>query len=273
MGEPIKKDTMQKSKNFYSVKFSSEKLKEAIKELRAKLPSKVQISRERRRIEIESETWTYDNDGEFFADFQKAFDYAHYEISFHGDFQYSFDIRCFPKHETNIAVEAPTRGEIEDVFHVFEKDLMQYRIEKSNDEREELVIFIGHGQSHAWRDLKDHLADKHGYKIEAFETGARAGHTIRDILDEMLSKSSLAFLVLTGEDETKGGQMNARQNVIHETGLFQGKLGFGRAIVLLEEGTSEFSNLHGIQQIRFSRNNIKESFGEVLATIKREFYS
>lgn len=87
----------------------------------------------------------------------------------------------------------------------------------------------------------------------------------------MLAKSAFAFLVMTGEDEMVGGGTRARQNVVHEAGLFQGKLGFRRAIVLLEEGTEEFSNIHGIEQIRFSKGNIKETFGEVLATIRREF--
>ena len=120
-------------------------------------------------------------------------------------------------------------------------------------------------------DLKDHLTDKHGYKIEAYETGARARHTIRNILDEMSSKISFALFVMTGEDKDEKGNLRARQNVIHEVGLFQGKLGFSRAIVLLETNTEEFSNLHGIQQIRYSKGNIKETFGEVLATLKREF--
>ena len=133
------------------------------------------------------------------------------------------------------------------------------------------MIFIGHGESTAWRDLKDHLTDKHGYRIEAYETGARAGHTIRDVLEDMSRKSSFALLVMTGEDKDEKGNLKARPNVIHEVGLFQGKLGFSRAIVLLEKDTEEFSNLHGIQQIRFSKGNIKETFGEVLATLKREF--
>jgi predicted nucleotide-binding protein len=87
----------------------------------------------------------------------------------------------------------------------------------------------------------------------------------------MLGRSSLAFLVLTGEDETADQQMRARQNVIHETGLFQGKLGFPRAIVLLEEGVEEFSNIAGIQHIPFAKGHIDGTFGEVLAVIKREF--
>jgi predicted nucleotide-binding protein len=131
------------------------------------------------------------------------------------------------------------------------------------------MIFIGHGRSAKWLSLKSHLTDQHGYQVVAYETGARAGHHIRDILDDMATMSSIAFMVMTGEDELTSGSYQARPNVIHETGLFQGRLGFSRAIVLLEDGCAEFSNLAGIQQLRFK--DIRETFGDVLATIKREF--
>lgn len=131
-----------------------------------------------------------------------------------------------------------------------------------------VVVFIGHGRSPDWRDLKDHLADKHGIRVEAYETGARAGHSIRDVLEQMLRKSSLAVLVHTPEDELAAGTFNPRPNVIHETGLFQGHLGFARAIVLLKENTQEFSNLIGVQQIRYA--DIRQTFGDVLAWIRRE---
>jgi predicted nucleotide-binding protein len=119
--------------------------------------------------------------------------------------------------------------------------------------------------------MEEALFEKHNYPVEAYEIGARAGHAVRDILEDMLSNSSFAVLVLTGEDETADGELRARQNVVHETGLFQGKLGFRKAIVLFEHGAEEFSNIHGIEQIRFSKGNIRETFGDVLATIKREY--
>ena len=72
-------------------------------------------------------------------------------------------------------------------------------------------------------------------------------------------------MVLTGEDLDANGTLHARENVIHELGLFQGRLGWRKAIALLEEGIEEFSNIHGINQIRFSKGNIQETFGEVLA--------
>ena len=137
-------------------------------------------------------------------------------------------------------------------------------------ENPDATIFIGHGRNLAWRDLKDHLTDLHGYKVEAYESGARAGHTIRDN-SHLTKSSSFAVLVMTAEDEQSDGTLHARQNVVHEIGLFQGSLGFDRAIVLLENGTTEFSNLHGIQQLRFDKGRIRETFGDVLATLRREF--
>ncbi|MGJ0204631.1 nucleotide-binding protein [Leucobacter sp. gxy201] len=137
--------------------------------------------------------------------------------------------------------------------------------------RVEPKIFVGHGRSPLWRELKDHLQDSHGFHVRAFETGSRAGHTIRDILDSELDKSNFAFIVMTGEDTQGDGGTRARQNVVHEAGLFQGRLGFDRAIILMEEGTENFSNVDGLQYIPFSKGNIREAYGDAAAAVKAAF--
>ncbi len=86
----------------------------------------------------------------------------------------------------------------------------------------------------------------------------------------MLDQSCMAFLVLTAEDEQTDGTLHARENVIHEAGLFQGRLGFEKAIILLEEGCEEFSNIHGLGQIRFPKRNIKAVFEEIREVLERE---
>ncbi len=214
------------------------------------------------------ETLKFDDEREFYPDYRKSPDTATIGIADRKR-KTSINIEYIKDLHTNVSVEGETRGEIEEVFEIFEEQYPN-SIEDPISPKKKPIIFIGHGGSTQWRDLKDHLADKHGYNIEAYETGARAGHTIRDVLEDMTNKSSLAFLVMTGEDLKDDGTLMARPNVIHEVGIFQGKLGFSKAVVLLEKKTEEFSNLYGIQQIRFSKNNIKETFGEVLATIKRE---
>src|SRR5260370_31309287 len=56
----------------------------------------------------------------------------------------------------------------------------------------------------------------------------------------------------------------------HEAGLFQGRLSFEGAIVLVEEGCSAFSNIDGLTVIRFPRGRVPLSFGEVQRTLARE---
>lgn len=176
--------------------------------------------------------------------------------------------------ETTVSVNAPSRELIERVFSIFEANHDSARMvpePRPAPKKEPPTVFIGHGRSPLWRDLKDHLAEHHGYGVKAFESGARAGHVARDVLEELLAESSFALLVLTAEDEQADGGRRARQNVVHEAGLFQGKLGFRRAILLLEDGCEGFSNVAGLQHIPFSRGNIREVFGDVLATLRREF--
>lgn len=222
-------------------------------------------------VELDEGTWKHDTEDEFFADYRRSSKGAVYGKEF---YEYKIWLLSFPQ-SVLIRVHAPDRSKIQAVFNVFDKYAVLSRLPEPQKAPEppppKPRIFIGHGQSKLWRDLKDHLQDKHKYDIEAYEIGARAGHAVRDILQDMMIRSSFAILVMTGEDETSDGKLRARQNVIHETGLFQGRLGFNRAVVLLEEGTEEFSNIQGIEQIRFSPGNIKETFGDIVATLRREF--
>ena len=134
-------------------------------------------------------------------------------------------------------------------------------------------VFIGHGRSPAWRDLKDlkdFVQDRLQLPWDEFNRVPVAGIPNITRLSQMLDDAAIAFLVLTAEDEQADGKMHARMNVVHEAGLFQGRLGFTKAIVLLEEGCEQFSNIEGLGQIRFSAGNIKVAFEEIRRVLERE---
>jgi hypothetical protein len=131
-------------------------------------------------------------------------------------------------------------------------------------------IFIGHGHSHEWRVLKDFIGDRLKLDWDEFNREPVAGKTTQQRLREMLNKATFAFIVMTAEDEQPDGSRRARENVIHETGLFQGRLGFERAIILLEEGCAEFSNIHGLTTIRFPHGNLGAAFEDVRRVLERE---
>lgn len=132
------------------------------------------------------------------------------------------------------------------------------------------AVFIGHGGNRQWMALRDFLRERLHLNTDDFNRVATAGIPTADRLQEMLDNVSFALLVLTAEDETASGELNARMNVIHEVGLFQGRLGLRRAVVMLEEGCTEFSNIHGLGQIRFPADGIEAKFEEVRVTLERE---
>ena len=167
--------------------------------------------------DIGDSEWTYDSEEEFFADYRKYSSGAFYN-QYCDKSTVEFKLHVIAGLLTIVKISAPDRGKIEAVFDIFERDVDTSRF--SPPEKPHPVVFIGHGKDQQWRDLKDHLHEKHDYRVEAYEIGARAGHTIRDVLEDMPSKTSFAVLVMTGEDETSEGDFRARQNVIHEAGLF-----------------------------------------------------
>lgn len=131
-------------------------------------------------------------------------------------------------------------------------------------------VFIGHGHSLAWLELKNFINDRLGLACDEFDRVAVAGVPIQDRLTDMLDAAGLAFVVMTAEDESSDGKRNARLNVIHEVGLFQGRLGLNKAIVLLENTCEEFSNIKGLAHIPFPKDNISACFEKVRHVLERE---
>ena len=121
-----------------------------------------------------------------------------------------------------------------------------------------------------WRDLKDFVQDRLRLPWDEFNREPTAGMSTKERLEAMLDEAVFAFLVMTAEDERADGTKQARMNVIHEVGLFQGRLGFERAIVLLEEGCEAFSNIQGVTQIRFPAGKIGAQFEEIRRVLERE---
>lgn len=130
-------------------------------------------------------------------------------------------------------------------------------------------VVIGHGNDQQWRILRDELRDEHGFELTAFEGKPRAGQTISTILEDMANEATVAVLVLTKADAMANGSWRARQNVIHEVGYFQGRLGWSNALIVCEEGVETLSNLDGTQRIDFPHENISAAVGRVAATLRR----
>lgn len=171
-----------------------------------------------------------------------------------------------PPHIACLAEYMLRNGGIEDLHILGQKSeqtsahLKRRKLWKQETRTRGQKIFIGHGRSMLWRELKDFLQGELGLECDEFNRIATEGITITERLSQMLDSASFAFLIMTAEDETADGNMQARMNVIHEAGLFQGRLGFDKAIILLEEGCEQFSNIHGLGHRPFPPGNLQAAF-------------
>ena len=134
----------------------------------------------------------------------------------------------------------------------------------------EQKIFIGHGHSLVWLELKSFLQDEFNLTIDEFNRVSTTGIATSNRLEQMLDDAAFAFLILTAEDEATDGKLHARENVVHEAGLFQGRLGFKKAILLLEETCEKFSNIDGLGYIPFPTGKIRAAFEDIRKVLKRE---
>jgi hypothetical protein len=261
---PERLGNLEKVKLYRQTIFSPQVVRMAYDDFLSRLGSNKDLQTLTLRVQSGSETWAFASVDEFFAELRSARSYRLHHYTPSGDFL----TELWENDTTKVSIALPRRSDIQGVFQIFEDRVEESRVPSVP---EPMKVFIGHGRDSQWRDLKDHLQDLHGFRVVAYEIGPRAGLSVKQVLEDMLDRSSFALLVLTGEDIHSDGEVHARENVVHELGLFQGRLGFKRAVVLLEEGVHEFSNVLGVNQIRFSKDGIRETFGDVLATLRREF--
>lgn len=216
------------------------------------------------------DTWTYDTLDEWLADYSTMPDGASLSCfpTTAGRPYFRFNWTRVPgawsdKAGSTLDVIASDKSTIEQVFLAFESGCRPRTVP--------LTVFIGHGRSGTWRELADILEKRFDIETVTFDYDERTGFDIRGTLMGLLDQATFAILILTAEDEMVTGDVRARQNVVHEVGLFQGRLGFDRAIVLIEDGCSTFTNMAGTLHIEFPRSAVEQAVGRVVATLRREF--
>lgn len=77
--------------------------------------------------------------------------------------------------------------------------------QKKSTDRIGTNVFIGHGRSSAWRELKDFVNDRLALPYDEFNRVPVAGVTNIARLSEMLDSAVVAFVIMTAEDELTDG--------------------------------------------------------------------
>lgn len=121
-------------------------------------------------------------------------------------------------------------------------------------------VFIAHGANPEWLAVQRFIEERFELPVYSFESSSWGGRQVTEALADYLDRCGFAICVLTAEDFTEGGRRLARQNVIHEVGLFQGRHGFNRVLVLAEDGCGFIPQAAEPYTIIFPHNRISRTF-------------
>lgn len=146
------------------------------------------------------------------------------------------------------------------LLHVIERSQVVPRWERR--------VFISHGTNPCWQELQNFLEVKLARPTIELAQRRNQGKTVIGKLAEAANCCSHAIVVMTGDDMTADGAARVRENVMHELGYFQGRLGHDRVILLREKGVSMPSNLGGIVYLPFSRDHIASVFDALKAELR-----
>lgn len=128
------------------------------------------------------------------------------------------------------------------------------------------TVFISHGRATDWREVQAYIEKDVRLETRELAQEPNGGDTVGAKLDRVAAVCDSAVIVMTGDDLDSEGLARARENVMHEIGYFQGRLGAKRVCLLHEEGVSIPSNLAGIVYVPFPKGHIAAA----LATVRRE---
>jgi sugar/nucleoside kinase (ribokinase family) len=131
-------------------------------------------------------------------------------------------------------------------------------------------VFVAHGRDPAWYQIKEFIEQECELRVYAFETESWESRNITEALSGYLDRCSFAVCVLTGEDMTEDGRRRARQNVIHEAGLFQGRYGFDRVLLLVDEECDFHLDPIGLNVVTFPRRDLASAFWQISRMIRQQ---
>lgn len=244
----------QLRRRFPGLVFSSDALTAALHAF-AEERGETAVDRLRLRIDRRQESWKLEHIEDFLVEYARGTDRAsvHQQA---GKWRFAFAISG---GDSVLTVRLKTAAAVRRVLAPLERE----RLDRP------FTVFIGHGRSPQWQALANHLREQHEIHVVSYETLSRFGQPASEVLEAAALSATVALLVHTAELESVDGTRHAVPNVAHETGLFSSRLGTDRAIVIREDSCHPFTNIAGLTQLRFADNNIRETFGDVVAALRR----
>ncbi|HTU20756.1 MAG TPA: PfkB family carbohydrate kinase [Gemmataceae bacterium] len=141
---------------------------------------------------------------------------------------------------------------------------------QSSQASERNSVYIGFGQDPLGNQVEEYLRRTHGLDVKRCALKPRAGRQHVDDLSDCLDCCTFAVLVPDPEGEAEDDKPWTRDRVLREAGLFQGRLGLHRVVLMLPEGVKKLANVEGLQSIDVPKDRLYRALKQLEVLLKRD---
>jgi sugar/nucleoside kinase (ribokinase family) len=131
-------------------------------------------------------------------------------------------------------------------------------------------VFLARGSSPEWTAVHDFLRNDCRLSVESAEDALESGPD-GDVpaITRHIDNCGFAVCILV-DDEGRSEVTAANQRVLQLAGIFQGRYGFERVAMVVEEGCDVLSNVAGIIRLDYPRGDIRHVFWQMRQMLHRE---
>jgi hypothetical protein len=130
-------------------------------------------------------------------------------------------------------------------------------------------VFIAHGADPQWEEVRRFLGQECQVPVYALDPSV-PGAALDEAMRPQLARCGFAVCVLAAADTFPGDGGRAEQSLVHQAGILQGRYGFRRVAMLVEEGCATFSNVAGLIRLDFAAGHVESTFWQLERMLRRE---
>ncbi|MQY28119.1 hypothetical protein NRB56_37020 [Nocardia sp. RB56] len=130
-------------------------------------------------------------------------------------------------------------------------------------------VLILHDENPQWQDVQRFLERRCGLETDQLGPADFDAGGFEAAVGGPLSRCGFAVCILSARDSVHGFRQPS-QAIVHQVGILQGRYGFGRVAILVEDGCDLFTNLSGLIRLEFPRGRVEAKFLELHRMLLRE---
>ncbi|MDP9072234.1 MAG: nucleotide-binding protein [Actinomycetota bacterium] len=213
--------------------------------------------------DADGSTWKLDGRDDFYERYRQPGVASAYIEDIGAD---AFRLSYIEQVGTTVFAKHPDDEQLLAMFAIFDEHRPPARTSPPEPGATAGNVFLSHRGGVGGPALEEGL-ERRGFAVKTFQRSGNRQDATRSLLESLVQGRDFAVVVHQADDEGAHGRGRAREHVLHEVGLSQGRLGLDRAVIVRQEPCEPFAEAHAVVELAF-RSDPREVLDELAGLIR-----